>query len=168
MIRKVGTPENTTQNNLPKSVLSTLKGVQNEPNLNISKITISACFEESYPNVDTWYRGKNEPNTNPNEANSNPTQTHCKPIFERNKSKNRKETQHTIHNLHSASRLATYLSRQTANSQYIPIKLTGLLKWAIWALSRAISMSKYLYVDEHRRRFVPIKWPNEQALIWHR
>ena len=66
-IRKVSTPEKPTQKNLPKSALSTIKKMQNEPNLNNWKFSLSAPSKMNYPAPDTWYRGKNEPNTNPNE-----------------------------------------------------------------------------------------------------
>ena len=50
-----------------KNDLFTLKGVQNEPNLNNSKIAVTPFMTERCAPLDTWYRGKNEPNTNPNE-----------------------------------------------------------------------------------------------------
>ena len=39
--------------------------MQNEPNLNNSKIALSAFIIDGGPTLDTWYRGKNEPKTNP-------------------------------------------------------------------------------------------------------
>jgi len=76
-----------------KDVVSSYKNMQNEPNLNISKFSITPFLTESYPNVDTWYRGKNEPKTNPNEANSKPIQTQSKHILKGTNPKNRKEFQ---------------------------------------------------------------------------
>ena len=70
------TNKNITRKNLPKAKN---KNMQNEPNLNISKIAIKPCYTKRYLGLDTWYRGKNEPKTNPNEANSKPIQTHFKP-----------------------------------------------------------------------------------------
>jgi len=55
------------------------KNMQNEPNLNISKNTLTIELEMTYLTMDTWYCGKNEPKTNPNEANLKPIQTHFKP-----------------------------------------------------------------------------------------
>ena len=55
-----------------KNYLSTLKGVQNEPNLNNSKIAINTYYKKTYPSQDTWYRGKNEPKTNPFQSRHKP------------------------------------------------------------------------------------------------
>jgi endoglucanase len=67
----------------------TLKGVQNEPNLNNSESALTSFMTERYFPLDTWYRGKNEPNTNPIrtqfKAKTNPIQAH----FERLKPKNK-------------------------------------------------------------------------------
>ena len=78
MIRKVSTPEKTTQKNLPKSVLSALKKMQNEPNLNNSKFSLSAPSKMSYLPPDTWYRGKNEPKTKPIQSRFQPSDSYFK------------------------------------------------------------------------------------------
>ena len=41
------------------------KNMQNEPNLNNSKNAVKPYYARSYLTMDTWYRGKNEPKTNP-------------------------------------------------------------------------------------------------------
>ena len=48
------------------------ENMQNEPNLNNWIFALSSFMKVRYPCLDTWYRGKNEPKTNPNE-----------PIFEK-------------------------------------------------------------------------------------
>ena len=68
-----------------KAVHSFCEKMQNKPNLNISKNTLSASLEMTYLPLDTWYDGKNKPNSNPIQTHSKPIQTHFKPIFERNK-----------------------------------------------------------------------------------
>jgi hypothetical protein len=61
--------------------------MQNKPNLNIWKFAINDLLKRIYLPPDTWYGGKNEPNSNPirtqYKANSNPIRTH----FERTKPK---------------------------------------------------------------------------------
>ena len=52
-----------------KAVTCTYKSVQNEPNLNNSIFVLTSFIPAGYLHPDTWYRGKNEPKTNPNEAN---------------------------------------------------------------------------------------------------
>ena len=62
-----------TQKNLQKRKN---KNMQNEPNLNNSEFALSSFIKVRYLCLDTWYRGKNEPKTNPNEAISKPIRTH--------------------------------------------------------------------------------------------
>jgi hypothetical protein len=63
------------QKSFGKNDLSTLKGVQNKPNLNNSKNTIITALEVTYPKMDSWYVKK----TNPIQTQTNPIQTQYKP-----------------------------------------------------------------------------------------
>jgi hypothetical protein len=58
--------------------------MQNKPNLNISIFMLTSFIINGYLPPDTWYGGKNKPNTNPIQTQykpiSKPIQTHSKPI----------------------------------------------------------------------------------------
>ena len=59
--------------------------MQNKPNFRKSQMNVSDYMTREYENMDTWWSGKNKPNSNPIQSQFKPNQSQNKPNTKPNK-----------------------------------------------------------------------------------